>query len=734
MSAVEQNTAPAASAEPTTTTSMEPTTTSTLPTETQVTSAPTTESTPNTESNIGEIRTTEATTSDEIKQDAAVATTTTEAAKDTAKDEATTGTATTEEKRPVEPVTEGILGYKPPGLLKLVFSSSFWPSPIKPLTLYRRLTYSKREFWLSDDAVVPQHLDLYLRGEKPEIAHPVVAWASQSGKGLLFFNKKGEASRSKPAHVLALYDASELKKMQPYEFQFKIGTHQHSFKASSDAERDGWYVAIEKAMELSKASKESVRDSEGYKAEMEKLSMYSRLSSGFSFYGLLEEPAWKICRTTTTIVSNKPREPDKPNVMAGNAAAAGGAASNKRSQSVPKKSTDVDNAEGAKRTGSSSSSSGEETKDKKNKSRSTSRGMLGRLKGKKDEVETKREAKKEEKSETKEEKEEEKADAKEGEKTGDTAPMAGGAALDAPSTAERAMGAPVDEKDTETPAAPATATPTTVIPTTADTTTAERPKANKRSSIFGKFGQSWGNMKSPVKEKEQKDAELKPTVPPKDGVSETAPQIPEPNTTATSEPAIETPTVVKPTETAISGEAKPEVVKDTTAGTPGKERSGFLSGFMNKRSRSVSPSTGMKEAPKPAEQTAKPAESTPFATPAEESAPADTTTATEPATTSTEPATEKTTEKAIEEPKKEEKRSSGFLGNISRRASKAFKGSPIANNTPKKENKTTGPVKELSTTETSAEDKKATEGESSIDTSVPASQPQQGSAPVAASA
>ena len=34
-----------------------------------------------------------------------------------------------------------------------------------------------------------------MRGEKPEISHAVVAWASQTGKGLLFFNKKGETSK-----------------------------------------------------------------------------------------------------------------------------------------------------------------------------------------------------------------------------------------------------------------------------------------------------------------------------------------------------------------------------------------------------------------------------------------------------------------------------------------------------------------------------------------------------------
>lgn len=137
----------------------------------------------------------------------------------------------------------------------------------------RQFTFSKKEFWLNDAAVTPQNLGLYLRGEKSEVSHPVTAWASQTGKGLLFFNKKGESDRTQPAGVIPLYEATDLKKAHPHEFTFDIHGHKHSFKANNDAERDGWYQSIEKAIELGKASKESVRDSEGYKAEIEKLSM-----------------------------------------------------------------------------------------------------------------------------------------------------------------------------------------------------------------------------------------------------------------------------------------------------------------------------------------------------------------------------------------------------------------------------------------------------------------------------
>lgn len=140
------------------------------------------------------------------------------------------------------------------------------------LMTFRSLIPSKKEFWLSDETTSPQELNSYMRGEKPEITHPVVAWASQTGKGLLFFNKKGDTNRKQPGHVLALYDATDLKKQNPHEITFKVGGHEHTLKAASDAERDGWYMSIEKAIEMGTVSKDEIHGSEGYKEELEKLS------------------------------------------------------------------------------------------------------------------------------------------------------------------------------------------------------------------------------------------------------------------------------------------------------------------------------------------------------------------------------------------------------------------------------------------------------------------------------
>ena len=124
----------------------------------------------------------------------------------------------------------------------------------------------------------------------------------------------------------------------------------------------------------------------------------------------------------------------------------------------------------------------------------------------------------------------------------------------------------------------------------------EKPKVGKRGSIFGRVQSGWGSMKSPVKEKDLKDAELKPQVPPKDaGVSETAPQIPEP--TREAEVLADQPM----DNTGLNTHGKPaEAAKeqlDALAAMPEK-KAGFLSSlpFMAKRDRSASPSA-FKEAP-----------------------------------------------------------------------------------------------------------------------------------------
>jgi hypothetical protein len=502
--------------------------------------------------------------------------------------------------------------------------------------------------------VAPQNLDLYLRGEKPEISHNIVAWASQTGKGLLFFNKKNDTDRSHPHDILALYEATDLKKESPHSFSLKIGTHSHTFKATSDAERDGWYMSIEKAIELGKASKEEILAREGYTAELEKL--------------------------------NKPAVPAV-------------AALSKRSQSQPKKSTEGEAA--AERTGSS-----EGETDKKQKSRSTSRGILSRLQGKKEEHAEKKEEEKVVEETAKPETE----TAEPVLASTEAAPvLAGGAAAEVPVVAETC------ETSSETPVVAET-------------------KANKRNSIFGRVSSTWGSMKSPAKEKDLKEVELKPETPAAEAgaVSENPPVLPE---TGSAEPA----TTAVPVVAEPAVEAKPEATTDAPVDTPTKEKNNFLSSLI-KRGRSVSPSTTKKTANKeevpavpavPATETAEPVVKAEEPTPVAEPIVADTTEPTE----------------KVEEPKTEtnaNKRQS-MLGSLGRRASKALnrmqapkKETPAAattTETPAEEVVEAKPVEE---TTTATSENKATEVQPTIGDVVPeavsAGQPQHTTPAVSASA
>lgn len=87
-----------------------------------------------------------------------------------------------------EPVTSAVLGYKAPGLMK-----SF--------------KFSKRHFYFQEEPITLQHLSHYLRGEKPEIAHSTAAWATQTGKGLLFYIK-AETEKKTPGGIFKLVSAS----------------------------------------------------------------------------------------------------------------------------------------------------------------------------------------------------------------------------------------------------------------------------------------------------------------------------------------------------------------------------------------------------------------------------------------------------------------------------------------------------------------------------------------------
>ena len=66
-------------------------------------------------------------------------------------------------------------------------------------------------------------------------------------------------------------DVSDLTKEGSRDFSLKYHGHKHTFQASNE-ERDGWVVAIEKAAEEAKGSKEGILGSDKYKDTIGKLS------------------------------------------------------------------------------------------------------------------------------------------------------------------------------------------------------------------------------------------------------------------------------------------------------------------------------------------------------------------------------------------------------------------------------------------------------------------------------
>lgn len=56
-----------------------------------------------------------------------------------------------------------------------------------------------------------------------------------------------------------------------HEFIFKTHGHKHTFQATSVAERDSWLAALTAKTAEAEAQKETITSSEGYKAELERL-------------------------------------------------------------------------------------------------------------------------------------------------------------------------------------------------------------------------------------------------------------------------------------------------------------------------------------------------------------------------------------------------------------------------------------------------------------------------------
>ncbi|KAI1309741.1 Pleckstrin homology domain-containing protein [Xylaria venustula] len=139
-----------------------------------------------------------------------------------------------------------------------------------PANFPKNLLYAKNHFWFGNDALEKEKLATYLKNEKvSDVAHHVVSWASETGKGLLFYGK--ESDKSTPTGVIQLSEASEPVVEGSNKFHFTAKGHKHAFKAPNSAERDNWVEQIKLKIAEAKELATTVIESETYKQTLETL-------------------------------------------------------------------------------------------------------------------------------------------------------------------------------------------------------------------------------------------------------------------------------------------------------------------------------------------------------------------------------------------------------------------------------------------------------------------------------
>lgn len=109
----------------------------------------------------------------------------------------------------------------------------------------------------------------------------------------MFFVKHAD-QKEHPAGVLNLAYATDLVKDGTLAFSVKLSGHKHAFEAQNAPERDGWFVAVEKAITEAKASKDTIESSEGYKEHKDKISKSPDLFVSIHFVFTTRDACWLV--------------------------------------------------------------------------------------------------------------------------------------------------------------------------------------------------------------------------------------------------------------------------------------------------------------------------------------------------------------------------------------------------------------------------------------------------------
>ncbi|KAI1174072.1 Pleckstrin homology domain-containing protein [Nemania sp. FL0916] len=139
-----------------------------------------------------------------------------------------------------------------------------------PANFPKNFLYTKNHFWFGTDAVEKEKLTAYLKNEKAsDVAHHVVSWAAETGKGLFFYGK--ESDKNTPVGVIQLSEASEPTTEGSNKFSFTAKGHKHAFKTSNTADRDNWVEQLKLKIAEAKELATTVTETETYKQTLEAL-------------------------------------------------------------------------------------------------------------------------------------------------------------------------------------------------------------------------------------------------------------------------------------------------------------------------------------------------------------------------------------------------------------------------------------------------------------------------------
>jgi len=142
------------------------------------------------------------------------------------------------------------------------------------------LMSKRRYFYFQDDAIESDNLGAFLKNSKKEhleAAQSTAAYATQTGKGLLFY-VKNESQKAHPIGIIKLADVTEVTPTGSNRFSIKL-THEVLDFTTPENDCDSWVHTVKLKAAEAKECLEATTSSEGFKAALEKFSKKSAIAA-----------------------------------------------------------------------------------------------------------------------------------------------------------------------------------------------------------------------------------------------------------------------------------------------------------------------------------------------------------------------------------------------------------------------------------------------------------------------